>query len=86
MKTEMNGLNRKLSEFEGKVAIDHEDLMQNIKDAIKDGLKGLSIGHAVANTIEAASDPQRTLLSKAKLKMISVLVQTAAKDSDGFGF
>ena len=35
MKTEMNGLNRKLSEFEGKVAIDHEDLMQNIKDAIK---------------------------------------------------
>lgn len=74
MKTEMNGLNRKLADFEGKVAIDHEDLMQNIKDAIKDGLKGLSIGQAVANTFEAASDASS-----------DAVVENETEDEFGFG-
>ena len=86
MKTEMNGLNRKLSEFEGKVAIDHEDLMQNIKDAIKDGLKGLSIGHAVANTIEAASDSSADAVVESEVEDDFGFGSNSSKDSDGFGF
>ncbi len=82
----MNGLNRKLSEFEGKVAIDHEDLMQNIKDAIKDGLKGLSIGHAVANTIEAASDSSADAVVESEVEDDFGFGSNSSKDSDGFGF
>lgn len=55
MKKEMTTLNRKALEFEGKIAVDHETLIDNIKEAIKDGLKGISIGSAVAGTVQAAA-------------------------------
>lgn len=86
MKTEMNGLNRKLADFEGKVAIDHEDLMQNIKDAIKDGLKGLSIGQAVANTLEAASDASADAVVENEPADEFGFGPSSTKDSDGFGW
>lgn len=56
MKTEMNALNRKLLEFEGKIPMDQEELMQTISDTIKNGLKGLSVAAAAASaaTNEAA--------------------------------
>lgn len=57
MKTDMNALNRKAMEFEGKVAIDQDELMRSIKDAIKDGMKGLAVAaSAVAGTSAGASE------------------------------
>lgn len=58
MKKEMTALNRKSMEFEGKLAVDHGELMENIKEAIKDGLKGLSIGSVISGTVEAALDSE----------------------------
>lgn len=55
MKKDMIALNRKAMEFEGKIAVDHETLIENIKEAIKDGLKGISIGSVVADTVQAAA-------------------------------
>lgn len=66
MKTEMNALNRKLLEFEGKVPMDSEELMRNIQDAIKDGLKGMTFAagaaaaaSAPAAESEGAAEPQK---------------------------
>ena len=60
MKTDMNALNRKAMEFEGKVAMDQDELIRSIKDAIKDGMKGLAVAAPVggapsANTADCAS-------------------------------
>ena len=48
MKTDMGGLRRQVAEFQGKVAINHDELMQSIKDAIKDNLKNITVGVAAA--------------------------------------
>ena len=43
MNSDMGGLRKEVAEFQGKVAVSHDDLMQTIKDAIKDGLKGIEV-------------------------------------------
>lgn len=48
MNTDMGGMRRKIAEYDGKVAIEHDELMSTIKDAIKDGLKGMVVGGAAA--------------------------------------
>lgn len=48
MKTDMGALQRKVNEFQGKLPIDNAELMQTIKSAIKDGLKGMAMAAPVA--------------------------------------
>lgn len=54
MKTDMGALQRKVNEFQGKLAIDNSELMQTIKSAIKDGLKGMAVAAPVAGAESAA--------------------------------
>lgn len=59
-KSEMAACQRKLNEFDGKAALDEGELVRTIKDAIKDGLKGLSFGGAAAaGAAEALAEAER---------------------------
>lgn len=73
MKTDMGGLNRQIAEFQGKVAVSHDELMQTIKDAIKDGLKGMVVGGAAAAVAESSVPDDFGF-------------GTSGADADGFGF
>ena len=55
MKTDMGALQRKANEYDGKLAIDNDELMQTIRDAIRDGLKGLAVSGAAATGAGAAT-------------------------------
>lgn len=84
MKREMVDLNRKTMEFQGKLAIDQEGLMQTIKDAIRDNLKGAVIGAPAAQAGANASEPG------AQQAEVSVEEEfgfgSPKTDADGFGF
>lgn len=56
MNTDMGGMRRQIAEFQGKVAVNHDELMETIKDAIKDGLKGMVVGGAAAGAAVAAAE------------------------------
>lgn len=71
MKTEMGVLQRQVNAFQGKVPVDNEELLQTIKDAIRDGLKGATIGGAAATAIAEAEAPEA--------------VEEEAADEFGFG-
>lgn len=59
MKSDMGSLQRQVNGYQGKLAIDNNELMQTIKDAIKDGLKGLSVsGAATAGTAAALAEAE----------------------------
>lgn len=84
MKGEMAALNRKVIEFQGKMPIDNEELMQTIKDAIKDGLKGVKIGAAApaaGGSTEAAAEPEPETTGEDDFGFGS-----RKTDDDGFGF
>ena len=53
MNTDMGGLRRKVAEFDGKVALEQDELMRTIKDAIKDGMKGMVVASGVAGAAAA---------------------------------
>lgn len=84
MKADMGALQRTAANFQGKLAIDHDELMRNIKDAIKDGLKGLSLGAAVADTVQAAenAEPEK----KENQVPDDFGFGSSGPDADGFGF
>lgn len=84
MKADMGALQRSAAAFQGKLAVDHDELMQNIKDAIKDGLKGLSIGSAVAATVEAATSADATPQEDSVPDDFGF--GSSGPDADGFGF
>lgn len=88
MKADMGALQREKAQFQGKIAIDHEELLQNIKDAIKDGLKGLSIGAAMAQTVEsaAAAEALNATSANAPEPEADFGFGGSSADSDGFGF
>ena len=58
MNADMGGLRRQVAEFNGKVAISHDELMETIKDAIKSNLKNITVaaGAAGAAAGDAAED------------------------------
>lgn len=75
MKTDLGAMQRKVNEYEGKLAIDNDELMQTIKDAIKDGLKGLAVsGGATAGTAAALATAE------------SAASPEPEADEDEFGF
>ncbi|MDR0816503.1 MAG: hypothetical protein LBN28_03810 [Desulfovibrio sp.] len=80
MNTDMGGLRKQVAEFQGKLAVSHDELMQNIKDAIKDGLKGfVTAGAAGADTGEGAPEEENSVPEDFGFG-------TSGADSDGFGF
>lgn len=82
MKTDMGGLNRQIAEFQGKVAVSHDELMQTIKDAIKDGLKGM-----VAGGVAAAAAAEEAQPAAAESSVPDDFgFGTSGADADGFGF
>lgn len=82
LKKEMAELNRKVAEFQGKLAIDQDELMQTIKDAIKDNLKGAVIGTAPSADASSSEAPAQEVESaEAEFGFGS-----PKTDADGFGF
>ena len=89
MKTEVGGLTRQVAEFQGKVAVNHDELMQTIKDAIKDGLKGMVVGGAAATG--APGTPGAPATEEAPAAAESSVPDgfgfgDSGADADGFGF
>ncbi len=84
MKTEMGVLQRKAAEYDGKMPVDHEELLQNIRDAIKDGLKGISIGAAVAGTVQSAAESETPAVENTVPEDFGF--GSSGPDADGFGF
>lgn len=82
MKADALALQRKVAEFQGKMPIDHDELMDAIKTAIKDGMKGMVVaGSAAAATGGAEATPvDETVEEEAGFGFGSNV------DSDGFGF
>lgn len=86
MKSEILALNRKALEFEGKVAMNQDELMQSIKDAIKDGLKGVAIASSVATSQPAADSPAETSSPQASAPEDEWGFGSSSSSSDEFGF
>ena len=85
MNTDMGGLRKQVAEFQGKVAINHDELMQNIKNAIKDGLKGLVVGGAAAGA--AAGDAGTDSSAEEENKVPDDFgFGASGANNDGFGF
>ncbi|MDR1776969.1 MAG: hypothetical protein LBR31_03970 [Desulfovibrio sp.] len=86
MNADMGALRKQAAEFQGKVAINHDELMQNIKSAIKDGLKGIVVGGeagaaagAVVGTAESAPVEENVVPNDFGFG-------SSGSNSDGFGF
>lgn len=84
MKTDLGVLQRKVAEFQGKMPVDHDELLASIKDAIKDGLKGVAIGTTVAGTVEAAASSETAAAESSVPDDFGF--GTSGPDADGFGF
>lgn len=63
-KSDMATLQRKVNEFQGKMAVDNSELMQTIKSAIKDGLKGMAIASPASSVPgDQTSAPQEAAMA-----------------------
>lgn len=85
MNADMGGLRRQTAEFQGKVAVSHDELMQTIKDAIKDGLKGMVVGGAAAGAAGAAAEEAAPAAAEEAVPDDFGFGASGA-NSDGFGF
>ncbi|GFH62576.1 MAG: conserved hypothetical protein [Candidatus Desulfovibrio kirbyi] len=79
MNTEMGGFRKQIAEFQGKVAINHDELLQNIKSAIKDGLKGMVVGGVAADSGEAPAAEENAVPDDFGFC-------ASGANNDGFGF
>ncbi len=88
MKTDMGGLNRKIAEFDGKVAIAHDELMDTIKDAIKSNLKGLVAAGAAGAAAGAAGEAAADAAAEPEEQAVpdTFGFGSSGADSDGSGF
>ncbi|MDO5484116.1 MAG: hypothetical protein Q4F27_04330 [Desulfovibrionaceae bacterium] len=84
LNADMGGLRRQVAEYQGKVAVSHDDLMQTIKDAIKDGLKGMVVGGAAAGAAAAAEGEAAPAEENSVPDDFGFGASGA--NSDGFGF
>ena len=83
MNSDMGGLRKQVAEFQGKVAVSHDDLMQTIKDAIKDGLKGMVVGGVAA---VAGADAAEAAPAEENAVPDDFGFGASGSNSDGFGF
>ncbi len=87
MNAEMGGLRRQIAEFQGKVAINHDELMETIKDAIKDGLKGMVVGGAAAGAAAVAEGGDAGTVAPEENSVPDDFgFGSSGANSDGFGF
>jgi hypothetical protein len=86
MNTDMGGLRRQVAEFQGKVAINHDELMTNIKDAIKDGLKGMVVGGVAAGAAAAAGGEETAPAAEENAVPDDFGFGASGSNNDGFGF
>lgn len=85
MTTDMGALRKELMPFQGKMAVDQQELMTMIKDAVKDNLKGLVIG-AAAGAAVAAGDAATEESAEESGPAPDFGFGASGSDSDGFGF
>ena len=82
---DIGGLRKELMPFQGKMAVDQQELMSIIKDAIKDNMKGLVVGGAVAagvaGAVEAEAAPEEDGGPAPEFGF-----GASGSDNDGFGF
>ena len=86
MNADMGGMRRQIAEFQGKVAINHDELMETIKDAIKDGLKGMVIGGAAAGAAAAEAGDAGAVAPEENSVPDDFGFGSSGANSDGFGF
>ena len=85
MNADMGALRRQTAEYQGKVAIDHDELMQTIKGAIKDGMKGMVVaGGAAAGA--AAADGGEAAAPEENAVPDDFGFGASGANADGFGF
>ena len=85
MNADMGGLRRQVAEFNGKVAISHDELMETIKDAIKSNLKNITVAAGAAGA--AAGDAAEDAASAEENSVPDDFgFGSSGANSDGFGF
>ena len=85
MNADMGGLRRQVAEFNGKVAISHDELMETIKDAIKSNLKNITVAAGAAGA--AAGDAAEDAASAEENSVPDEFgFGSSGANSDGFGF
>ncbi len=89
MTTDMGALRKELAPYQGKMAVDQQELLTMIKGAIKDNMKGLVVGGAVAGAAGAeAAEAVAEELSDDTPRGITgdFGFNASGDDDDGFGF
>lgn len=88
MTTDMGGLRKELLPFQGKMAVDQQELMSMIKDAIKDNMKGFVAGAAVGAAAGAAGAEAAAEEAPAEEggPAADFGFGASGSDGDGFGF
>lgn len=86
MKSEMLALNRKALEFEGKVPMDQEELMQNVQAAIKDALKGMTFATGAVTASAAAPAEESSVQDEKKTPEDEWGFGASSSGDDEFGF
>ena len=90
-KKDMGALRRQAAGFEGKIALDEEELLDTIKRTIKDNLKNITVaagGAAAAGAVagEAAAEGGEAAAEEAPAEDESMGFGFGDDDSTGFGF
>lgn len=85
MNADMGGLRRQVAEFNGKVAISHDELMETIKDVIKSNLKNITVAAGAAGA--AAGDAAEDAAPAEENSVPDDFgFGSSGANSDGFGF
>lgn len=85
MNTDMGGLRRQVAEFNGKVAISHDELMETIKDAIKSNLKNITVA-AGAGAAAAGEAAEEAAPAEENSVPDDFGFGSSGANADGFGF
>ena len=85
LKKDMGGMRRQLAGFEGKMAVDQEELLDAIKDAIKTNLKSVTIAAGGAAAAGAAAEGEAAAEGGAASDDFGFGGDSGASDDFGFG-
>lgn len=87
MTTDMGALRRDLAPYQGKMAVDQQELMSMIKGAIKDNMKGFMLAGAAAGAVAGAAADEVVEESVADGgPEPNFGFGASGSDGDGFGF
>lgn len=83
-KKDMGGLRKQVAEFQGKMPVDQEELLDMIKNAIKDNLKNITVAAGVAGAAGAAAGAAAAEGGEAPAG--EAAAESAPSEDFGFGF